>query len=273
MKLKLAVLVLVAASQIAYADSYDPATNQLTIPTITLPNGATYKNVVVTVGSVLGYNTGVPGAADSYDPATNALTIPGITVLGTTLTNVKITIGAVLAATAVGPAAPTTYPPFANLAVRNALPIPAGKTLTYDNHGVINGIYNCSLSNTGLNRLSPSSTPSNIMSTGVEYVPQFTLSVAGKSNGKAHVTIAQASAPAVTGDMYGSVEMMISGNSVSGYTMDGGAITVNFAYTPNPATGIDDITGTGTVVLNGQDSSGQPYSKTANLSCNSVKSL
>ena len=73
--------------------------------------------------------------------------------------------------------------------------------------------------------------------------------------------------------MNGSAEMMVSGNTITGYTMDGGAISVNFAFAVDPATGLDSVSGTGTVVLDGQDGSGQLFSTTGNISCNSVRSL
>ena len=83
------------ASSAVYAVTYDPATNQLTIPTITVSN-TTYSNIVVTVGTVISSNTGVAPATDVYDVATNQLTIPSIMVGGVIYTNVVITVGQVL---------------------------------------------------------------------------------------------------------------------------------------------------------------------------------
>ena len=44
--------ITLAVSAHAYADTYDPATNQLTIPSITV-DGVTYNDVVVTVGRII----------------------------------------------------------------------------------------------------------------------------------------------------------------------------------------------------------------------------
>lgn len=95
LKKLIALLVLVISSSFAYADTYNTANNQLTIPLITL-GSTTYTNVVVTVGSLVSVNTGTPGATDLYTPATNVLAIPSITVSGTTYTNVMITVGSVV---------------------------------------------------------------------------------------------------------------------------------------------------------------------------------
>ena len=98
LKILLTLFAFLVTGSIAYADSYDPETNQLTIPTISVA-GTNYINVVVTVGNVISTNTGLVETADSYDPATNVLTIPSITVAGTTYSNAKLTVGSVLAAT------------------------------------------------------------------------------------------------------------------------------------------------------------------------------
>ncbi|WP_027158534.1 hypothetical protein [Methylobacter luteus] len=92
-KIRLAMLPLLGLGSIAYADSYDPATNQLTIPTITV-EGTTYENVLIRVGNVLSYNEDVDlaGTEDSYDPVTNILTIPYIVVNEMAYTNVKVTV-------------------------------------------------------------------------------------------------------------------------------------------------------------------------------------
>jgi len=77
------------------ADTYNVVTNQLTIPSITIGN-TNYTNVVVTVGTVNSFNTGIAPLTDVYDAAANQLTIPFITVAGVTYTNVVLAVGQVL---------------------------------------------------------------------------------------------------------------------------------------------------------------------------------
>lgn len=91
----MALALLAACSNMAAADTYNAANQQLTIPSITV-GATTYTNIVVTVAGVVSVNTGVAGTADSYTPATNVLTIPSITVAGTTYTNVLVTVGSVV---------------------------------------------------------------------------------------------------------------------------------------------------------------------------------
>jgi hypothetical protein len=79
------------------ADSYDAHSRQLTIPAITI-GGATYSNMVVTVGKIVTAPTGgVPlGGVDTYDPATRNLTVPAV-VLGTvTYSNAVVTVDGVV---------------------------------------------------------------------------------------------------------------------------------------------------------------------------------
>lgn len=97
----LALVIFGLISTIVYADTYDAATNRLTITSITLGN-TTYTNVVVTVGSVVSVGGSSPasaatcGGADTYDIATNRLTIACITLNTTAYTNVVITVGSVV---------------------------------------------------------------------------------------------------------------------------------------------------------------------------------
>jgi hypothetical protein len=90
-------LMLSGAAAASYgADSYDPHHNQLTIPAITI-GGATYSNMVVTVGGILSGPAGTManGVVDTYDPATKQLTVPAVTVLnGATYYNVVATVTA-----------------------------------------------------------------------------------------------------------------------------------------------------------------------------------
>lgn len=78
------------------ADTYNPATNQLSIPSVDV-SGTTYTDVLITVGNVLSVGGGDPkGSIDSYNAALNQLTIPSVTVTGKTYTNVVVTVGQVL---------------------------------------------------------------------------------------------------------------------------------------------------------------------------------
>jgi hypothetical protein len=72
-------------------DTYDGA--HLSIPAMMVGN-ATYSNVVVTVGSVIGGpDAGLAdGIADRYDPATGKLTVPAVAVGAQTYYNVTVTV-------------------------------------------------------------------------------------------------------------------------------------------------------------------------------------
>ena len=83
------------------ADTYDPATGQLSISSITVA-GVTYR-AVLTVGTVLGFNTGVAGTVDTYDAASNVLTVPRIVVGGVTYTNAKGTVASVVSSSVISP--------------------------------------------------------------------------------------------------------------------------------------------------------------------------
>jgi uncharacterized repeat protein (TIGR03803 family) len=76
------------------ADSYDPSSHQLTIPTLGIGYG-TYSNVVLTVGSILNGPTGelATGAEDVYNPALNQLIVPVVSVAGATYYNPLIGVG------------------------------------------------------------------------------------------------------------------------------------------------------------------------------------
>ena len=78
------------------ADSYNPATNQLSIPSVDV-SGTTYNDVVITVGGVIRIDGGTPsGSVDVYNPAINQLSIPSVNVNGQTYTNVVISVGQVV---------------------------------------------------------------------------------------------------------------------------------------------------------------------------------
>jgi hypothetical protein len=77
-------------------DSYDPITNQLTIPNVDVA-GKTYTDVVIKVADVVRVSGGTPsGLIDVYNPSTNQLSIPSVVVNGTTHTNVLVTVGQVV---------------------------------------------------------------------------------------------------------------------------------------------------------------------------------
>ena len=85
-------------------DLYDPASNQLTIPSVQV--GQTNTNVEITVSNVIGVAGGVPNANyDTYNPATNQLSIPSVRVGGTTYNNVTITVGNVISVAGGAPSA------------------------------------------------------------------------------------------------------------------------------------------------------------------------
>lgn len=99
----LSILLLLGGSAGASADTYDAATNVLTIPLVTVGN-TSYTNVRITVGGVISLGVGIAANTyDTYDAATNQLTIPSVLVGATTYTNVVITVGSVIS---VGGSAP-----------------------------------------------------------------------------------------------------------------------------------------------------------------------
>ena len=76
-------------------DTYNPSTNQLTIPSVQV--GQTFNNVEISVGNIMGVAGGTPSASyDLYNPITNQLTIPTVQVGSTTYNNVTITVGNVI---------------------------------------------------------------------------------------------------------------------------------------------------------------------------------
>jgi len=78
------------------ADTYDPSSNQLSIPRVELLS-TTYFDVVVKVGDVLRIDGGTPSRSiDLYDPVTNQLTIPSVVANGVTFTNVLVSVGQVI---------------------------------------------------------------------------------------------------------------------------------------------------------------------------------
>lgn len=91
----LSILLLLGGSGGALADTYDAATNVLTIPLVTVGN-TSYTNVRITVGAVISLGGGTANTYDTYDAATNQLTIASVTVGATTYTNVVITVASLI---------------------------------------------------------------------------------------------------------------------------------------------------------------------------------
>jgi hypothetical protein len=91
------------------ADSYNPSSHQLTIPTIVV-GSTTYLNMVVTVGGILGGPSGTTpnGSGDIFNPLDGQLSIPAVTVGNATFYNVVasitslVSIGSVTAADSYG---------------------------------------------------------------------------------------------------------------------------------------------------------------------------
>jgi hypothetical protein len=90
-------LMLLVGSGAAWADSYDPVTKQLTIPTVVI-GGTSFSNTVVTVGSVVSApsGTGPNGSVDAYDTASGHLTVPLVTVGANTYYNVVVAVASLV---------------------------------------------------------------------------------------------------------------------------------------------------------------------------------
>ncbi|MDP2793680.1 MAG: hypothetical protein Q8O25_06315 [Sulfurisoma sp.] len=88
MKWKIAVLtaMLALASAGGRADTYDPATNRLTVTTITV-GGYTFSNVVVTVGQLISFDPVVVPVSGVPSPNAIAVSVTGSTAH---LTNVQV---------------------------------------------------------------------------------------------------------------------------------------------------------------------------------------
>ncbi len=86
-------------------DTYDPATRQLSIPSVSL-GAATFTNAVVTVGSILSPPSGTSpdSSQDSYNPVNRQLTVPAVTLGGNNYYNAVVgvtglvSVGSVLGA-------------------------------------------------------------------------------------------------------------------------------------------------------------------------------
>jgi uncharacterized repeat protein (TIGR03803 family) len=95
--LVIGLLTLVGAAAASAADTYNLATRQLTMSSVVI-GGATYSNMIVTVGDVISGPSGTSanGNQDSYDPSTNRLTIQTVTSSSTTYHNVIATVAALV---------------------------------------------------------------------------------------------------------------------------------------------------------------------------------
>ncbi len=89
------VTALTSIGSVSGADSFDGTT--LTIPAVQVLGATTYKNVGITVESIIGVAGGMPAATqDIYNPASRGLSIPAVQYAGKVYTNVSVTVGSVL---------------------------------------------------------------------------------------------------------------------------------------------------------------------------------
>jgi hypothetical protein len=88
-----ACLLLICAHGAYGADTYNPATKQLTMAAVSI-GSAIYANMVVTVGSIVTGPTGTaPNASvDIYNPTNGQLTVPSVMLGGTAYFNVIVTV-------------------------------------------------------------------------------------------------------------------------------------------------------------------------------------
>ncbi len=89
-----AALVFLLCNSVAWADTYNPATKQLSIPAVSV-GGATFFNAVFTITGLVRGPTGTAamGGEDSYDTSSGQLTIPSVTVGAITYYNAVATVG------------------------------------------------------------------------------------------------------------------------------------------------------------------------------------
>lgn len=91
-KISATLALLALASGGSCADTYDAATQQLSIPAV-LAGNTKYTNVVVVVDSVVGiFGGAAKGSYDIYDGASNTLAIPSVVAGNTSYTNVLVKI-------------------------------------------------------------------------------------------------------------------------------------------------------------------------------------
>ena len=99
-----AALGLLLASTASAVDSFDPATNLLTLESVTT-GGVTYRNVAVNLASydLISVAGGAP-AADTFDAASNTLFLGSVAYQGTVYNNVSVKINAYSILSVGGPA-------------------------------------------------------------------------------------------------------------------------------------------------------------------------
>ena len=93
--MKSILLLLVCAARAFGADTYEPSTHQLTMPTVAVGN-ALFTHMVVVVGGIVSGPAGTTanGSEDTYNPANNQLTVQSVLVGPTTYHNVVVTVAA-----------------------------------------------------------------------------------------------------------------------------------------------------------------------------------
>jgi len=103
--LSLAALLLCGSLNAHATDTFDSATNLLTLASVSVGN-STYTNVSATLNSytLLGVDNGVP-VADSFEPTNNLLTLGAVVFQGNTYNNVRVTVNAYTLLSATGGAA------------------------------------------------------------------------------------------------------------------------------------------------------------------------
>jgi uncharacterized repeat protein (TIGR03803 family) len=91
------LLFLIGPAAAFAADTYNFANGQLTLPSVVI-GGATYSNMIVTVGVIISGPAGTTanGTQDSYDPGTNQLTIQTVILNTTTFHNVVVTVASLV---------------------------------------------------------------------------------------------------------------------------------------------------------------------------------
>ncbi len=92
-----AVLLACGAAAARGAATYTTATDRLTLPAVAI-GGATYSDVVVTVGTIVSgpEGTSADGTVDTYDPDTAQLTVQSVTVGSATYYNVVVTVSSLV---------------------------------------------------------------------------------------------------------------------------------------------------------------------------------
>lgn len=90
-----ALLLIFCATATYGADTYDPLSRQLSIPSVAV-GSASYTNMVLTVLNIVSGPVGTfpYGSQDTYDPVTNNLTVPSVLVGSTHYFNVVVAVAA-----------------------------------------------------------------------------------------------------------------------------------------------------------------------------------